>query len=148
MKLEYKCANFWQMESHIEGVAMAEWSEASDWELRSRVVGSNPNRPCQQFFYTVLQKNQQGTLSQGNSNLQTSNSGTLIKVLVMHQHSLSLYCTRWLLFYEGTLKWYIKVSWWNPWQKSLPNRIKQWHVWSLILFMGQTIWHKTIKYLQ
>jgi len=39
-------------------------------ELKSKVVGSNPSHPCQHFFKPGLQKNQQGTLSQGNSKLQ------------------------------------------------------------------------------
>jgi len=44
--------------------------EALGKELRSKVVGSIPGQPGQQFFNPKLQKNQQGTLSQGNGNLQ------------------------------------------------------------------------------
>jgi len=51
------------------GVTVAEKSLAPDWELRSKVVGSN-QRQSQQCFIPRLQKNQQGTLSQGNSSLQ------------------------------------------------------------------------------
>jgi len=50
-------------------VAVAERSKAPDWEKRSKVFGSNP-QPYQQFFNPRSQKNQLGTLSQGNSNLQ------------------------------------------------------------------------------
>jgi len=40
----------------IFDVATAERSKAPDWELWSKVVDSNPSRPCEQFFDPVLQK--------------------------------------------------------------------------------------------
>jgi len=51
-------------------------NSCTKWSLRLtenkdlKVVGSIPGCKCQQFFNHGLQKNQLGTLSQGNSNLQ------------------------------------------------------------------------------
>jgi len=50
------------------GVNVAEWSKAHDWELRSKVAGSTPAMPAI-FQPRIATKNQQGTLSQVNSNL-------------------------------------------------------------------------------
>jgi len=75
-----------QADLGIFGMAVAKWSKAPDWELRSKVVGSNP-QPRQQFFNSGLKKLQQGNLSQGNNNLQcplTSMAGLLIKVLILN----------------------------------------------------------------
>jgi len=58
-------------------------------------VYSIPSRPCQQFFNPALQKNQQGTLSQGNSNLRpdsyqgfdcasTSDESILHKIIIIY----------------------------------------------------------------
>jgi len=73
---------------------MAERSFQPDWELRSKVVrliytyASNYSTPD-------CKKNQQGSLSQGNSNLQWPLTyfygGALKKVFVAHQHCLCLY---------------------------------------------------------
>jgi len=43
------------------------WSKRLAWELRPKVVGSIPTMPA--IFQPRIAKNQQGTLSQGISNL-------------------------------------------------------------------------------